>query len=384
MLVILHLQLSTLGYPGLIAKLDDVQQMVKAPLTVEEAIASHPDLSNQLVQHAHKAFDNKPQYGILANIIKSGLIDILSSNPESWSKELIKYTHTVLTTPPIQPTVHPVHKTIQKLFMLECLNLLSTLKDLSIESSQMILSFLVNLYQLNNMSTHSLTSAHSLRLGMDKTIELYKMKILTHLSLLKSLVIALQAIIENSLNSGYQVHFSLYVRVKGGFQDVLESQVILTRMIKTSHLFPLKDTQGGNIFMSWADKESRSYTNRIVTYIQSLENEVKVEEFLTIQKHLGLNGITIFGDSWNFQEKKKILEFWFNCLEFFLKINKEFTSDESKIKLEHLICKDLKRSIIAVEEFLIDRESQLLNSSGEDPLISQFLTFYKKNLSLIL
>ncbi|EGG03445.1 uncharacterized protein MELLADRAFT_109287 [Melampsora larici-populina 98AG31] len=285
--------------------------------------------------------------------------------------------------------------------MLDHIYHLSTSNDFPIEISQKIMSFLADL-QLNRLDiigTAPTAFAHSLKLRIESTIALYGKKIwnclyeiqsekgirnfsrmqhhLSHsgISLARDWPISYH----KKLFAFWILHFELYLSARGELQNVLETQFVLINSIKKSHLFPLKDTEWGDVFIGRADLERKSYINTIVRYIQSLEDEVPVERFLKIQRQDISNGIKIFGKNWNFSEKKKILEFWFNSMELFLRIRKESSSNEMKIELESLICKDLKGTIMAVKEFF-SQEGHFLNSSSKDPLLPQFCTFYYKNV----
>ncbi|KAH9824973.1 hypothetical protein DFH28DRAFT_942415 [Melampsora americana] len=343
MQVVVHLQLSVQGYPSLITTSNDVQHLVKEPLTVEEASISHPEVSNRLVQYIQNGFEEgspKSPFVEFRKIVKNDLIEILSSEPKEWNENLFVYLNKILL-PNIGSSMFEFTLRIRI--------------DRTIESfGTKIWSYLHQLQseqEISNFSKMQHDLGHSgISLARDWPLDYHKV-----------------------IFDFWTLQFNLYRSLKGELQNVIETQFVLIKLIKKSHLFPMKDTKEGNIFMSWIDLEIRSYINTIVKYVQSLETQLQLKEFVKLQIENIPNGIKIYGKNWNFLEKKKIFEFWFNCMDFFLRLRKEKTSNELRIELEKLICQDLKGTMVAVEDFF---------GRGLDPLISQFLTFYKNRSDL--
>ncbi|EGG04491.1 uncharacterized protein MELLADRAFT_108449 [Melampsora larici-populina 98AG31] len=161
---------------------------------------------------------------------------------------------------------------------------------------------------------------------------------------------------ENQLFQFWAHYMDIHFEVSGPIKAFLETQVIMTNLIKTSvkvskvlqtvdEVFP--------IFLDWCNVS-------ILTHRESLVNDIKLmngSEFsnlFSLQSSLYC-GFQIYG-RWNLEEKKKIFEFWLSYTTLYLQLYNSRQSRTWFCNMENLIVRDLDNLKLVLDDFEKEKE----------------------------
>lgn len=288
---------------------------------------THTKLINQMLQSERDAWAEKIQ----------DLLDLESANEQialwNFLLELIKN----MPTPAVQVTLMAALKEQEKILLREGSvnkDMKNILDEVKLTCVQEIKKHVVSIESKikSDRFKNIFTKREQEKLGI------YKMK-------LEKEWLASQ---ENDLFEYWASHMDVYLKVKGSFKGILESQVILMKLIearkKSFEIFkPVPD------FVTWMVSKIDELTSELINSIKSLNDE-EVVKFASVQSELR-DGFDIMG-TWSLEETKKLLVFWSNNIPFYLEI-KHIKAKESWLPyLEKLILQDPNHMETVMKDFL--------------------------------
>ncbi|KAH9813003.1 hypothetical protein DFH28DRAFT_976009 [Melampsora americana] len=171
----------------------------------------------------------------------------------------------------------------------------------------------------------------------------------------------------------------LYETVKGKLQNVLETQVALINLIKSSQMFSVYKPSSDQVFIHWSESKIETYKDIILKYIDSCETDEELEDFLSIQKRMQEYDLKPT-EALKLSNPKHILMFWLKYMHIYLKTRKEPDIYCLMNTVESLVDKDYESMLVLMDQFLSQPHHS--QPGNKLPFLGQFLRYALQSLKI--
>ncbi|KAH9819471.1 hypothetical protein DFH28DRAFT_956140 [Melampsora americana] len=161
-------------------------------------------------------------------------------------------------------------------------------------------------------------------------------------------------------------------------QNVLETQIVQTFLIKAIHAHPSVDDDAGRIYTHWTVATLKEQSNTVVTYINSL-NHLTTKPFILAQRFLQPYQMRI-DPPMSYTHCLNIVKFWATYVELFVMMKDLEETKPLKDAINTLVADNVQEANKRMNEFLKTIDIPGFNLGK--PILAQFLEFCVKNTEI--